>query len=67
MLARGLKPEELAVTARRGETAIEWKAELVVTVDANHARLNNTTPNALARKWLQMLTQCLSGRIRTSP
>lgn len=67
MLARSLKPEELAVTARRGETGIEWKGELVVTVDANHARLNNTTPNALARKWLQMLTQGLSGRIRTSP
>ncbi len=61
MLARGLKPEELAVTARRGETGIEWKGELVVTVDANHASLNNTTPRALARKWLQTLTQGLSG------
>lgn len=61
MVARGLKPVELAVLARNGEMAIEWKGELLVTVDANHARVNNTTPGELARKWLQLLAQGLSG------
>ncbi len=60
LLARGLTPRELMVIPVGREEAIMWHDQLVVTVDAKHARLNHTTPRALALEWLKMLTQALS-------
>lgn len=60
LLARGFKPEELTVKRVGAEAAIMWRDELVVTVDANHARLTNTTPFALAIEWRKVLTQALA-------
>ncbi len=60
LLAQGFKPEELSVVPLGSEAAIRWRDQLVVTVDANHARLNNTTPRALAAEWSRALTHAFS-------
>ncbi len=60
LLAQGFKPEELRVAGVGTEAAIMWRDQLVVTVDANHARLTNTTPFALAIEWRKVLTQALA-------
>lgn len=59
-LAQGFKPEELRVVGVGAEAALMWRDQLVVTVDANHARLTNTTPFALAIEWRKVLTQALA-------
>lgn len=60
-LTEGLKADELAVVSLGSEAAITWRGQLVVTVDAKHARLNNTTPHMLASEWLKLLIQALAG------
>ena len=60
MFEQGLAPPQLRVETVRGEAAIVWRDQLLVTVDANHARLNRTTPLALARIWRQRLVMALS-------
>lgn len=59
-IAAGLQPEELAVVRTGQEAAIMWRSQLVVTADANHARLSKTTPLRLAMTWHQLLVQRLS-------
>lgn len=60
MFEEGLTPRQLRVGAVEGEVAIVWRDQLLLTVDANHARLNRTTPLALARLWRQSLVESLS-------
>ncbi|MDR5684060.1 MAG: BsuPI-related putative proteinase inhibitor [Armatimonadota bacterium] len=60
LIAQGLRSGDLGVTDVGGEVAIVAHGQVVVTVDRNHARLNNTTPRALAVLWLRALAQALS-------
>jgi len=61
-LEEGLKPEDLTVSRLGTDAAIMWRSRLLVTADANHARLNSTSPRALASQWRQSLVHALSIR-----
>ncbi len=60
MLSTGIDPSELAVGSVAAEVAVLWHGQLVVTADAVHARLNNTTPLALAGLWRRALAEALT-------
>ena len=60
MFQRGLRPQELEVATVGGQAAIVWRDQLLVTADANHARLNQTPPITLARLWRTQLISALS-------
>lgn len=60
LLRQGLRPEALRVGTVAGEAAVLWQGRLVVTADARHARLNGTTPVALARLWREQMARALS-------
>ena len=57
---RGLRPQELEIATVGGQAAIVWRDQLLVTADANHARLNQTAPITLARLWRTQLISALS-------
>ncbi|HET6946544.1 MAG TPA: hypothetical protein VFJ45_01875, partial [bacterium] len=59
-LREGLRSDELRVGTTAGEAGVLWRGRLVVTADARHARLNRTTPLALARLWRGLLARALS-------
>lgn len=61
-LDAGLRASELRISRLRAEAAITWRGQLVVTADATHARLNRTTPSALASQWHNALVHALSLR-----
>lgn len=44
LFQQGLRPHELEVAIIRGQAAIVWRDQLLVTAGGNHARINQTTP-----------------------
>lgn len=47
----GLKKSDIEVGRRGGQVVVLAKKELIATADAAHARINRTTPQALAAGW----------------
>jgi hypothetical protein len=60
LIAQGVRARDLSIATVGGEVAIVARGQIVVTADRNHARLNNTTPRALAKLWAQALSRALS-------
>ncbi len=47
----GYRPDAILPDVINGSNAVSWRGELIATVDAAHAKLNNTTPYLLAKVW----------------
>lgn len=60
LIDQGLRVGELRIADVGGEVAIIARGQVIVTADRNHARLNETTPRALANLWLRALAQAIS-------
>ena len=52
-------PEQIVVRIVNGQPAIFVGPAMIITVDANHARLNQTTQQALAEVWAGKLREAL--------
>lgn len=62
LLVDGRNLERLTIADARGEAVVLWDGALVVTADRHHARLNRTTPVALARQWRDALAKAVGGQ-----
>lgn len=58
-LEEGSPPETIFADSIGGMTVVSWNRRPLVTVDAVHARLNNTTRYLLARVWANNLRRAL--------
>lgn len=60
LVAHGLQADQIRVVWTGREAALVARQQLIVTADLNHARLNSSTPVALAELWKISIVQALS-------
>ena len=60
-LQSGADPATIFPDAQNGSIVVSWHGELVVTVDAAHASLNNTNPHGLAKVWANNIRRAAGG------
>ena len=58
-LAKGYAPDGIFPDAYQGFIVVSWQGNLVVTVDAAHAGLNNTNEYQLAKVWANNMRRAL--------
>ncbi|NLA57984.1 MAG: septal ring lytic transglycosylase RlpA family protein [Firmicutes bacterium] len=52
-------PDSILPDVVNGNIAVSWRGDLIVTVDADHARLNYTTQYLLAKVWANNMRRAL--------
>ncbi len=57
-----LQPEDITTGRVNGQEVVLAEGEVVVTADQEHARINATTPTALAKFWAQRVVNAVEGR-----
>lgn len=57
-----LQPEDITMGVINGQQVVMADSQVIVTADAQHARLNNTTPAALSTLWARQIANAVSGR-----
>lgn len=58
-----VRPADITVRTVNGTPAVFARDILIITADAEHARLNATTPQALAEIWAENLRRGLPGAV----
>ncbi len=61
LLNGGIEPSDVHAGMIRGQAAVMAGAEIIVTVDSTHARLNSTTPAKLATVWARNVAGAMGG------
>ena len=66
LMGDSLQPEDITMGRINGQDVVMAKGQVIVTADRAHARLNGTTPAALASLWSSRLSNAVAGRPLTS-
>lgn len=62
LMGDALQPEDITTGRVGGQEVVLAEGKIVVTADEPHARMNRTTPMALANLWAQRLENAVAGR-----
>ena len=62
LMGDSLQPEDITTGRVNGQEVVLAEGEVVVTADQEHARINATTPTALAKFWAQRVENAVEGQ-----